>query len=347
MKIIQEYTLGELKEEMERRAIKRFRAEQIFLFAQNYVPISDMTNLPLELRAELEKDYTSTPVSILKEYVSKDGTVKFLFRLPDDNIIEGVLMQYKYGYTLCISTQVGCRMGCVFCASGLDGKLRDLSAGEMVAEVLLANKYLGGGIKNDRKITNIVLMGSGEPLDNYENVVRFIKLISAKEGINISQRNISLSTCGIAPMIKRLADQELGITLTVSLHATTDENRRKIMNIANAYSLADLFEALQYYFSKTGRRIVFEYILSRGNVSKADARRIASLAKGLVTHVNMIPINKTPQSPLVPASQDKIREFFDELKAHGITATTRRTLGADISGACGQLRRRHLEDVIN
>lgn len=344
MKILQEFTLDELKAEMERLSVKRFRAEQIYQFACTYTPISDMTSLPKEFREELEKEYTSTPVTIVKELKSKDGTVKYLFKMQDNNIVEGVLMSYKYGNTLCISTQVGCRMGCSFCASGIDGRLRDLTAGEMVGEVLAVNHHLGGGLKEDRKITNIVLMGSGEPLDNFENVARFIELISYKSSINISPRNISLSTCGIAPKIKELADRNLGVTLTISLHATTDENRRKIMKIANAYSLAELIEAIQYYFKKTNKRVVYEYILSRGNVSKADARRFASLTKGMISHVNMIPINKTPTSPLVPASKEKISEFYEELKAHGITATTRRTLGADIDGACGQLRRRVLSE---
>ena len=292
-------------------------------------------------------EFTSTPVTIYKEYKSKDGTIKFLFKLADDNIVEGVLMQYKYGNTICISTQVGCRMGCVFCASGIAGRVRNLSAGEMMGQVLVVNKYLGGGLKDERKITNIVLMGSGEPLDNYDNVIKFIRLISSNEGINISQRNISLSTCGIAPKIKSLADEDLGITLTISLHATTDENRRKIMNIANAYSLADLIESIQYYYKKTKRGVVFEYILSRGNVSAADARRIASLTKGVMTHINMIPINRTPTSPLVPANKEKVTEFFEGLKQAGISATTRRTLGADIDGACGQLRRRVLSEETN
>ena len=348
MKIIQEYTLKELKEMMDALSVKRFRAEQIFLFAQKYASIDEMFVVPKELREKLKQEgFTSTPVTILKDFISKDGTIKFLFKLTDDNLIEGVLMKYKYGNTLCVSTQVGCRMGCVFCASGLDGKVRDLMAGEIIGQVLAANKYLGGGLGEERKITNIVLMGSGEPLDNYDNVVKFIKLISSSDSINISQRNISLSTCGIAPKIYKLADEGLGITLTVSLHATTDENRKQIMKIANAYSLADLIEALQYYYKKCGRRIVFEYILSKGNVSEADARRIASLTKGMLCHVNMIPINKTPESPLLPASQEKTKEFFETLKQHGISATTRRTLGSDISASCGQLRRKHLSNLSN
>ncbi len=346
-KILQEYTLDELKCLMDQRSVKRFRAEQIYSFACNYTPIAEMSNLPKELREQLTEEFDDRPVEIYKKYESKDGTVKFLFKLQDNNIVEGVLMKYKYGNTICISTQVGCAMGCVFCASGIDGKIRNLKAGEMVGEVLAVNQLLGGGLKEDRKITNIVLMGSGEPLDNFDNVARFIELISYKSSINISPRNISLSTCGLAPKIKKLADLDLQITLTISLHATTDENRRAIMKVANVYSLADLFESIHYYFNKTHRRVVFEYILSKGNVSKADAKRIASLCKGLSCHVNMIPINKTPNSPLVPASDIKTREFFEELKANGISATTRRTLGSDIDGACGQLRRRVLSEENN
>lgn len=344
MKILQEYTLEELKLEMDKKNVKRFRAEQIFSFACNYTPIEDMSNLPKELRAELKEEYIDQPVTIYQHLTSKDGTIKFLFKLLDGNIVEGVLMKYKYGNTICISTQVGCAMGCAFCASGIDGKVRNLRAGEMVGQVLAVNKFLGGGLKEDRQITNIVLMGSGEPLDNFDNVLDFIKLISYKSSINISPRNISLSTCGIVPKIRELADRELGITLTISLHATTDENRQKIMKIANVYSLADLIESLQYYYKKTHRRIVFEYILSKGNVSSADARRFASLTKGLMCHVNMIPINRIPESPILPASQEKIADFFQGLKEAGISATTRRTLGSDIDGACGQLRRRVLKE---
>lgn len=344
MKILQEYTLEELKLEMDKKNVKRFRAEQIFSFACNYTPIDEMSNLPKELREQLKTEYIDTPVTIYKHLVSKDGTIKFLFKLQDNNIVEGVLMKYKYGNTICISTQVGCAMGCAFCASGIDGKIRNLRSGEMVGQVLAVNKFLGGGLKENRQITNIVLMGSGEPLDNFDNVLDFIKLISYKSSINISPRNISLSTCGIVPKIRELADRELGITLTISLHATTDENRQKIMKIANVYSLADLIESLQYYFKKTHRRIVFEYILSKGNVSKADARRFASLTKGLMCHVNMIPINKIPESPIQPANQEKIAEFFQGLKEAGISATTRRTLGSDIDGACGQLRRRIIKE---
>ena len=239
-------------------------------------------------------------------------------------------------------------MGCSFCATGIDGLARNLTAGEMLSEILAVNKHIGGN-KADRKITNVVLMGCGEPLDNYENVVKFIKLLSCKEGLNLSQRNVSLSTCGLAPMIKKLADEELGITLTISLHATTDEQRKKIMKVANAYSLKELFFAIKYYFEKTKRRIVFEYIELDINTNKEDAERLKTLCKGLSYHMNLIPVNSTPHTieenpALKPASQDKAREFWEELKKLNISATTRRTLGSDISGACGQLRRSKLEN---
>jgi len=241
MKILHDLTLNELKSEMESLALKmpRYRAEQIFEWLTNYASFEEMTNIPIELRETLINNYIAKPVQIEKELISKDGTRKFLFSLSDGNTVEGVLMSYKYGNTICISTQCGCRMGCAFCATGIDGLARNLTAGEMLAEVLAVNKHIGGS-KADRKITNIVLMGCGEPLDNYDNVIKFIKLISDKNGLNISQRNISLSTCGLADKIKKLADENLGITLTISLHASTDEQRKKIMKVAGAYSLKEL-----------------------------------------------------------------------------------------------------------
>lgn len=343
-KILQDYSLDELKVQLEEMAIKmpRMRAEQLYLWANDYVSFDEMSNIPADVRAILAENYDENPVKILKEFESKDGTKKYLFALSDGNIIEGVLMKYKYGNTICVSTQVGCRMGCLFCATGLDGMVRNLSAGEILGQVLAVNHAIGGTAKN-RQITNIVLMGCGEPLDNFDNVVKFINLVSFSKGINISQRNISLSTCGIAPKIKALADLGLGITLTISLHATTDEFRKQIMKIANAYSLADLFEAINYYFAKTGRRIMFEYILLDKNTNIHDARRIKSLCKGLSYHFNLIPINTTPNSKvnelLKPASKTKTAEFWQALKDNNISATTRRTLGEDIAGACGQLRR--------
>ncbi len=345
MKIIHDLSLTELKRELENLVEKmpRFRAEQVFAWLYDYKNFDEMTNLPLDLRATLKQNFISQPVRISKELISKDGTRKFLFELSDGNVVEGVLMSYKYGNTICISTQCGCRMGCKFCATGIDGLARNLSAGEMVAEILAVNQHIGG-TKQDRKITNVVLMGCGEPLDNYDNVVKFIRLISDKNGFNLSQRSISLSTCGIAPMIKKLADENLGITLTISLHATTDDQRKKIMNIARAYSLKELFFAIKYYFEKTKRRIVFEYIELDMNTNPEDAERIKNLCKGISYHFNLIPINSTPNSKekikeLTPPSKEKSAKFWEELKKRGISATTRRTLGSDISGACGQLRR--------
>ena len=345
MKILQDLSLVELKRELENLTPKmpRYRAEQVFDWANNYVPFDEMSNIPQDLRNELKNSFIDIPVKIEKELVSKDGTKKYLLSLSDGNIVECVLMSYKYGNTICISTQVGCRMGCSFCATGIDGLIRNLTAGEMLGEVLAINKANGGN-RVDRKITNIVLMGCGEPLDNYDNVVKFIKLISSKEGLNISQRSISLSTCGLAEKIKQLADEDLGITLTISLHATTDEHRKKIMNIAKAVSLKELFFAIKYYFEKTKRRIVFEYIELDMNTNPDDAKRIKELAKGLSYHINLIPINVTPNTEknnpaLKPPSKQKSAEFWEELKKLGISATTRRTLGSDIAGACGQLRR--------
>lgn len=349
-KILQDYSLLELKEQLTELGVKmpRCRAEQLFRWAHEYVNFENMSNIPKEDRAFLAQIYNETPVIIEQELISSDGTRKFLFKLADGNLIEGVLMQYKYGNTICVSTQVGCRMGCLFCATGLDGMVRNLSAGEILGQVLAVNSHLGGSVA-DRKITNIVLMGCGEPLDNFDNVVKFVQLVSSTGGaINISQRNISLSTCGIAPKIRQLADLNLGITLTISLHATTDEFRKKIMKIANAYSLADLFESIHYYYKKTGRRIMFEYILLDKNTTIHDARRIKSLCAGLSYHVNLIPINSTPNTKihaeLRPASKEKTAQFWQNLKDFNISATTRRTLGEDVSGACGQLRRSKIID---
>ncbi len=321
----------------------RYRAEQLYKWLYDYKSFDDMTNLPLELRENLKQEYLELPVKIEKELVSKDGTKKYLLSLEDGNIVECVLMNYKYGNTICISTQVGCRMGCAFCATGIDGLARNLTAGEMLAEVLAINSHIGGTTA-DRKITNIVLMGCGEPLDNYDNVLKFIRLISAKEGFNLSQRSISLSTCGLADKIKKLADEDLGITLTISLHASTDEQRKKIMKVAQAFSLKELFFAIKYYFEKTRRRIVFEYIELDINTNEDDAKRIKELCKGISYHFNLIPINATPNSPIEnPAlkapTKEKQAAFWEFLKEQGISATTRRTLGSDIEGACGQLRR--------
>lgn len=350
MKILHDLSLAELKTELENLNLKmpRYRAEQIFKWLSDYKTFDEMTNLPLDLREMLKQNYVDNPVKIEKELISKDGTRKYLLSLGDGNVVEAVLMQYKYGNTICISTQCGCRMGCAFCATGIDGLARNLTAGEMLGEVLAVNRHTGG-TGTERNITNIVLMGCGEPLDNYDNVVKFIRLISAKEGFNLSQRSISLSTCGLAEAIKRLADEDLGITLTISLHASTDEQRKKIMKVAKAYSLKELFFAIKYYFDKTRRRIVFEYIELDMNTNPEDAKRLKELCKGISYHFNLIPINSTPNSPienpaLTPPTKDKQSAFWEALKEQGISATTRRTLGSDIEGACGQLRRSKINE---
>ena len=344
-KILQDYTLDELKKELEDYGLQKFRYEQIYKWCYEYADIEEMSNLPLELRHKLSESFTSNPVKIEKEWISVDGTRKYLLRLMDGSLIECVLMQYKYGNTICVSTQVGCRMGCSFCASGIDGLTRNLSAGEILSEVLCVNKHLGGSIE-DRKITNIVLMGSGEPLDNYDNVVKFMKLVSQPKLINISQRSISLSTCGIAPKIKALADEDLAITLTISLHSSNDEHRKSIMKIANAYSLDELMEAVRYYFKKTNRRVVFEYIMLEDNTKYPDALRLKHLLSGISSHINLIPVNATANGTK-GISKDRQTKFWEHLKKVGITATTRRTLGSDIEGACGQLKRRYEGDKNN
>ena len=343
MKIIQDLTSEEIASNLEDLGLKKYRISQIFEWINNYKSFDEMLNLPSELREELKKRFVEQPVKILKEFKSEDGTIKFLYRLTDGELIEGVLMKYKYGNTLCVSTQVGCRMGCSFCASGIDGLIRNLSAGEILGQVLCVNSYLGGTIA-ERKVTNIVLMGSGEPLDNYDNVVKFIKLVSAPNGINISQRNISLSTSGLADKIRKLTDENLGITLTISLHATEDETRKKLMKVANAYPLEELMSAVRYYYEKTHRRVVFEYIMLPENTKHEDALRLRALTRGIACHVNLIPVNAGGNARIKPLTKEKETRFWKALHDEGVSATTRRTLGADIEGACGQLRRRVLKD---
>ena len=345
MKILQDYNFLELKDEFEARGFKRFRAEQVFLWGTNYVEFEEMTNIPKDIREALKQEFIARPVKIRNKFESRDGTVKFLYELSDGELIEGVLMQYKYGYTLCVSTQVGCRMGCSFCASGLDGLIRNLSSGEILGQVLCVNQFLGG-TKDDRKITNIVLMGSGEPLDNFDNVVKFIKTVSSKESLNISQRNISLSTCGLADKIRKSTDENLGITLTISIHASTDETRKSLMRVANAYSLEELMDAVRYYYNKTKRRVVFEYVMLESNTSHQDALRLRALTRGIACHVNLIPVNVNKECNTHSLSKERETKFWQALKKEGVSATTRRTLGSDIEGACGQLKRRVLKDGI-
>ena len=297
-----------------------------------------MTNLPLNLREQLKAEAVAQPVQILTERRSKiDDTVKFLFGLRDGNCVEGVLMHYHHGYTLCISTQVGCRMGCTFCASTLEGCVRSLTAGEMLGEVLCANNYLGG---KDR-VHNLVLMGSGEPLDNYDNVMRFLRLLREPDGIQIGLRNVSLSTCGIVPKMYDLAQEDLPVTLSVSLHAPNDEIRRQTMPIAKAHPMEDLLCACRNYIEKTGRRVIFEYALVGGvNCEDRHAIELASKLRGMQCHVNLIPLNVVEERDLKGVTEATVRRFMSVLEGLHISVTRRREMGDDIEGACGQLRRK-------
>ncbi len=317
-----------------------FRAQQVYLAAMQYKKYSQMTNLPKDIIAFLAENYDDVAVRIQKVFEGKDGTEKYLFLLRDGNMIEGVFMPHGYGNTICISTQVGCRMGCAFCASTLNGLVRNLTAGEMLGQVLAVNVRHGGTLKK-RAITNIVLMGSGEPLDNYEEVTEFLRLVSAENGINISLRNISLSTCGLVDKMKALADSGLSVTLTVSLHAPTDEIREKIMPVDKKYKIAEVLDAARYYFAKTGRRVVIEYSLIDGvNSRVGDAKKLARLLHGFSCHVNLINLNKVEERKLNGVDKRTVDAFMAALTEGGISNTLRRSMGNDIGGACGQLRRK-------
>ena len=319
----------------------RYRAEQIYRWVQekDAEDYQSMANLPAELRKSLSEEFSIAFPKLYRRYTSKlDETEKFLFELSDGHRIESVFMAYHHGNTACISTQVGCKMGCAFCASTLSGLARNCSSGEMVGQIAAIEKYTG------KKISNVVLMGSGEPLDNYDEVLRFIRIISGKIGRNLSQRNITLSTCGIVPRIFELAEEKLGITLALSLHAPTDEKRRKIMPIANRYSLEKVMEAVRYYFQKTGRRVSIEYALVLGvNDGKEDMEELLRLLKKrgehFPTHVNLIPVNPIKERNFTAPDRKRILSFQEGLEKKGISCTIRREMGADISGACGQLRR--------
>lgn len=345
MEILLDYSKQELEQIIKDLGEQKFRATQIFDGLLHGKKFEEISNISKNLQQKLSQNFIAQPVEILKEFVSTDGTVKFLYKLHDNNVIEGVLMKYKYGYTLCVSTQIGCRMHCKFCASSLNGLIRNLTSGEILGQVVCANKYLGGDLGDSRKITNIVLMGSGEPLDNYKNVTKFLSLVSCEEGINISQRNISLSTCGLVPEIRKLADDNFKVTLTISLHASQDEVRKQTMPIAYKYSIQEIISACKYYFEKTKRRVIFEYVLVKGvNDTKEDALRLKTVLKGLSSHINVIALNEVKESGLLATTRLVAQEFVKQLTDIGLSATLRRTMGQDIEGACGQLRRRYLND---
>ena len=335
-------TAAELGEWCRAQGLPAFRAKQIFRWIHQGADFDGMTNLSLDLREKLSSIAVAQPVSILDMRRSTlDDTVKFLFGLADGNCVEGVLMRYHHGYTLCISTQVGCRMGCAFCASTIEGCVRDLTAGEMLGQILCANRYLHG----EDRVHNVVLMGSGEPLDNYDNVTRFLRLLREPEGIQIGLRNVSLSTCGLVPKMMRFAEEDLPVTLSVSLHAPNDEIRRQLMPIARTYPMEELLRACRYYVEKTGRRVIFEYALVGGlNDGDAHAAELASRLRGLQCHVNLIPLNSVPERGLRGVNEATVRRFLDKLESLHISATRRREMGDDIEGACGQLRRRTMTD---
>ena len=338
MKQVLSLTLDELKGEFEEKGYKPFRASQLYTALLQGKTKEEITTLPKDFLDKLEMEYELNSLKLITKKVSSDGTVKFAFGLKDNNIIEAVLMKYKYGYTLCISTQVGCRMGCCFCASGMHGLVRDLTCGEILSEVVFANKYLGGTVK-ERKITNLVLMGCGEPLDNYDNVTKFINILTKE--FNFSQRNISLSTCGLVKNIYRLADEGYKLTLTISLHAPTDEIRKKIMKVAHSYTIDEVVKAADYYNEKAGRRIVFEYTLIDGINSSFDCcDKLVERFKNKCVHINVINLNKVEEKEYSGVNKKQAYAFVDRLNKNGVSATLRRTLGEDIDGACGQLRQK-------
>ena len=339
MKNIKDYNLEELKKELIDIGEKPFRAEQIFkwLYQEKVTSFDEMTNLSLELRKKLEENYTICNYKILKKLQSKDGTIKYLFDVLDGNAIESVLMKYHHGYSICVSSQIGCKMGCKFCASTGIPFVRNLSSGEIVEQIL--------SIERDEniRISNVVFMGIGEPLDNYDNVVNAIHIINHPKGLNIGARHISISTSGLVPKIHKLAEEKIQCTLSISLHATTNEKRSSMMPVNNTYKIEELMQACKDYIKETNRRISFEYALAKDNNDNLeDAKQLVKLLKGMLCHVNLIPINKIENGSYTKSSNENIVKFRDYLNEHGIVATIRRELGSDIDAACGQLRRKNL-----
>ena len=331
-------TLAEMQAMMKELGEPAFRAKQLFVWLHKGVTSFDgMTNLSKSLREKLEKRYFITaPKVVRKQESKKDGTIKYLWELSDGNCVETVLMRYHHGNTVCISSEVGCPMGCAFCASTIGGLVRRLRPSEMVDQVLFTS--LDSGLE----ISNIVLMGIGEPLDNYETVLRFLELVNNPDGMNIGMRHISLSTCGLVPRIERLAEENLQLTLSVSLHAPDNETRSRIMPVNRRYPLEELMPACRKYYEKTGRRISFEYAMIRGmNATKEHGDRLIRLLRGLPCHVNLIPLNHVDESPLQPSLRQTVQAFQKQLEDSGITVTVRRTLGSDIDASCGQLRRKY------
>ena len=339
MKNIKDYNLDSLKEEFVNMGEKSFRAEQVFkwLYVDKVKEFDEMTNLSLELREKLKQNYTICNFNILQKQESKDGTIKYLFDILDGNAIETVLMSYHHGYSICVSSQIGCKMGCKFCASTGINFVRNLTSGEIVEQILAVEQDTG------IRISNVVFMGIGEPLDNYENVVNAIHIINNPKGLNIGARHISVSTSGLVPNIYRLADENIQCTLSISLHATNNEKRSSMMPVNNIYPIQELIKACKDYIKKTNRRISFEYALAKDNNDNLDdAKELVNLLKGMLCHVNLIPINKIENGEFTKSTNENIIKFRDYLNDHGIVATIRRELGSDIDAACGQLRRKSL-----
>ena len=340
-KNLKSMTLPEISAVLKALGQPAFRAKQLFSWLHKGVrSFDEMTNLPQSLRETLKKEYPICPPEVVRKQESqKDGTIKYLWKLSDGNCVETVLMRYHYGNTVCISTEVGCRMGCAFCASTLGGLVRRLEPFEMVDQVLFTQ------VDSGLPISHIVLMGIGEPLDNFDNVLRFLELINHQDGMNISMRHISLSTCGLVPKIRQLAEKKLQLTLSVSLHAPTDEIRDTIMPVNKAYPSEQLLEACRDYYAQTGRRISFEYAMIDGvNDTPQHARILLRRLKGLPAHMNLIPLNHVEESPLKPSSHKAVAEFQKILEDGGVPATVRRTLGGDIDASCGQLRRKYTKE---
>ena len=333
--------LSDLKKELESRGEKAFRAKQMYEWMHRKLArgFDEMTNLSKDFREKCKEWYSYTALQAVRVQESKiDGTKKFLFALADGNVVESVWMKYQHGNSVCISSQVGCRMGCRFCASTLDGLERNLTPSEMLDQIYAITVLTG------ERVSNVVVMGTGEPMDNFDNLLVFLEMLTDENGLNISQRNVTVSTCGIVPRMRQLAEKHLQITLALSLHATTDEKRRNLMPIANRYSIAELMDVCRYYFEQTGRRITFEYSLVGGvNDTDEDAAELTALAKPLCCHINLIPVNPIKERDYVQSDAEHIRRFKNKLEKNRINVTIRREMGRDIDGACGQLRKKHVD----
>ncbi len=338
---IKSMNLQELTTYMSSIGEKPFRAKQLYQWLHVHLAADydEMTNLAKSMREKLKEEAPLTTLVVEDLQISKlDGTRKYLFCLPDGNMVESVLMRYEHGNSVCISSQVGCRMGCRFCASTLDGLVRGLTPAEMLDQIYRIQQDIG------ERVSNVVVMGTGEPLDNYDNLLKFIELLTDENGLHISQRNLTVSTCGLVPKIKELQQQDLQITLAISLHASTQEKRKELMPIANTYDIHEVVDAAREYVKTTGRRITFEYSLVSGvNDSEEEARELAELIGGILCHVNLIPVNPIKERDFVQSSRDHVVAFQKKLEKQGVNATIRRTLGSDIDASCGQLRKKHMD----